>query len=499
MPTGKWTTPYGVNEPYALSGLRSVTNIPNTSLNPSPPGSGTVTSVGLSLPAELTVSGSPVTTSGTLAGSWASQLQNLVLASPNGSSGVPTFRALVAADIPSLPYTPTTLTSAHILVGNGSNVATDVAASGDLTLANTGAFTIANNAVTTAKINNAAVTLAKIANASANSILLGSGASGSGSSYAEITLGTNLSMSGTTLNAAGSSSPLTTKGDIYTHSTVDARLPVGTNDYVLTPDSAQTTGLKWQSLSAQIDAAIGSTQGNILYRGASTWSVLAPGAQYQVLMCGGAGANPSWQTVSAIGVFYKTGLTPPVTGNFSTFSGGGTFSATDKSDRLQLAHLGTGSNVLSGITKNLAYSPPYTIDICIVLATGSSTFLSGIQLSDGTKFRTLFVGYASSTVQLDIQQWATSSSVPSTVQSIASGWFPGLGVFFLRITDDNTNRKYYVSFDGKGFMQILSEVNTSGFTATKVGICIENISATWNGLSSAYHFLETNSVLGDAA
>lgn len=34
-----------------------------------------------------------------------------------------------------------TLTNTHLLVGNGSNVATDVAASGDLTLANTGAFT----------------------------------------------------------------------------------------------------------------------------------------------------------------------------------------------------------------------------------------------------------------------------------------------------------------------------------------------------------------------
>lgn len=37
----------------------------------------------------------------------------------------------------------TALTSAHLLVGNGSNIATDVAASGDLTLANTGAFTLA--------------------------------------------------------------------------------------------------------------------------------------------------------------------------------------------------------------------------------------------------------------------------------------------------------------------------------------------------------------------
>lgn len=44
------------------------------------------------------------------------------------------------------------LTSAHILVGNGSNVATDVAMSGDATLANTGAITIANGAVSKAKL-----------------------------------------------------------------------------------------------------------------------------------------------------------------------------------------------------------------------------------------------------------------------------------------------------------------------------------------------------------
>lgn len=35
-----------------------------------------------------------------------------------------------------------TLTSAHILVGSGSNVAADVAVSGDATLANTGALTV---------------------------------------------------------------------------------------------------------------------------------------------------------------------------------------------------------------------------------------------------------------------------------------------------------------------------------------------------------------------
>jgi hypothetical protein len=44
---------------------------------------------------------------------------------------------------------------------------------------------------------------------------------------------------------SGGSSPLTTKGDLYTYSTTDARLPVGTNGQQLVADSSETTGLKW--------------------------------------------------------------------------------------------------------------------------------------------------------------------------------------------------------------------------------------------------------------
>jgi len=62
---------------------------------------GTVTSVALTMPTgEFSVTGSPVTSSGTLAAAWQSQSANLVLAAPAVSPGPPLFRSLVAADLP---------------------------------------------------------------------------------------------------------------------------------------------------------------------------------------------------------------------------------------------------------------------------------------------------------------------------------------------------------------------------------------------------------------
>jgi hypothetical protein len=82
-----------------------------------PAGTGTVTSVGLSLPAELTVSGSPVTTTGTLTAVWASEGQNFIFAAPSGSAGAPAFRALTSGDLPAGTGTVTSIATTSPISG----------------------------------------------------------------------------------------------------------------------------------------------------------------------------------------------------------------------------------------------------------------------------------------------------------------------------------------------------------------------------------------------
>jgi hypothetical protein len=134
-------------------------------------GAGTVTSVGLSLPGIFSVSGSPVTTSGTLTAALVSQSANTVFAAPDGSAGTPTFRALVSADIPGLPWSKIT-----------SGTPTTRAGYGIVDAAGNGAVTLSGITMNTAR-------------------LLGRSSAGTGA-VEEITLGAGLTLSGGILSAA---------------------------------------------------------------------------------------------------------------------------------------------------------------------------------------------------------------------------------------------------------------------------------------------------------
>lgn len=85
-------------------------------------GSGTVTSVSLTAPSQFSVTGSPVTTSGTIDVAWNTQTANRVLAGPtSGGAAVPTFRSLVSGDVPDLGANPTATVGLSATNGSGTS------------------------------------------------------------------------------------------------------------------------------------------------------------------------------------------------------------------------------------------------------------------------------------------------------------------------------------------------------------------------------------------
>ena len=207
-----------------------------------------------------------VTDGGVTNAKLADMAANTVKVRNANSSGVPSDLALATTEI---------------LIGDGTGF-TAAALSGDATMTNAGAVTVA-------KIQGEAVSSTSATN---DQYLKYSSAS---SEWQKVDV--------------LSPDRLTTKGDLLVYNTVDSetRLPVGTNDYVLAADSSATNGVDWQQLATAglADNAVtlakleDGTQGDILYYGASGAPArLGFGTSGQFLKTQGTGANPVWATAT---------------------------------------------------------------------------------------------------------------------------------------------------------------------------------------------------------
>ena len=128
-----------VNVPWTAAGGGTVTSV-----------SGTGTVSGLTLTGTVTTTGS-LTLGGTLAvtaSNFSSQTSNTFLCAPNGLSGVPTFRLILAADIPTLNQNTTgsaaSLTTARTLTIGGTGKTFNGTANVSWTLAEIGAYASSN-------------------------------------------------------------------------------------------------------------------------------------------------------------------------------------------------------------------------------------------------------------------------------------------------------------------------------------------------------------------
>ena len=266
-------------------------------------GSGTVNSVGLSMPGIFTVTGSPVTGSGTLTATLNTETANTVWAGPTtGAASAPTFRALVGADLPN--PSSSTLGGIQSFAAVSSQWIRQISTSGVPT-ASQPAFADISGSIAIGQLPSTTSILDTVGSVQGDVLyrngsvwtVLPPGTAGQVLTTAGAAANpswTSVGGTGTVTNIATGSGltggPITTTGTIsitpIASGTLLANLAVGTNSPVSTTPSA-------------VLDTVGAVQGDILYRAGGAWAALPPGTLGQVLQSGGAGGNPSWASGGA--------------------------------------------------------------------------------------------------------------------------------------------------------------------------------------------------------
>ena len=173
------------------------------------------------------------------------------------------------------------------------------------------ATTIAANAVTYAKFQQVAA------------VSLVGNATGSLANATGITLGSTLAFSGSALQTGAGTGDITWSANSFV--TTLATVNANTGAWGSATQVAQITldGKGRATAAANVTIALNAaqstaaldtltsctTQGDLLYRNATTWVCLTPGSSGQVLQSGGAAANPSWLTVTGTGTVTSVGWT----------------------------------------------------------------------------------------------------------------------------------------------------------------------------------------------
>jgi hypothetical protein len=344
---------------------------------------GTVTSVALTMPAIYSVAGSPVTSSGTLAVSLANESANLVWAGPTtGAAAAPTFRSLVGADLPN----PTTSSLGGVQANNAvSHQWINAINTSGVPQLSQPAFSDISGSITAAQC-----------------VLPTASTVGCVESIAAVT--SNWIRSISTSGVPALSQPNFT--DIAGNASL-AQLPSISNNEVLGNNSGGTAVPSPLTASQVLDM-IGSVQGDVLYRNASNWVVLAPGTNGQVLTTAGAAANPTWTTVTGTGTVTSIATSGGLTGGTITTTG-----------TLSLASIATG-NVLAytgaGSGTPVATTPSAVLDVI-----GSTTGDVLYRAAGGTGWQVLAPGTNGQVLTMGASTPSWSNAGTLTNVTIAAG------------------------------------------------------------------------------
>lgn len=158
-------------------------------------------------------------------------------------------------------------------------------------------------------------------------------------------------------------------------------------------------------------------------------------------------------------------LTDPSLAGFSwTNQGGASVSSANGGESMTVPS-GSGDNLRQRLIA--VPSKPYSITARVHPTFNQTNYWgSGLCWSDGTKLATFGLGF-STEGKLAAYKWTNATTFSATYKEEAADrhWFP----FWLRITDDSSNRKCFYSHDGVNWLQYHSVATNDFLTPTHVG------------------------------
>jgi hypothetical protein len=177
--------------------------------------------------------------------------------------------------------------------------------------------------------------------------------------------------------------PLTTKGDLFTFSTVEARLGVGANGTTLVADSSEATGLKWATPSGGGGAMTLLASGNIPATGFTLSSI---SGSYEQLFLKLMDVDPSVST--GMGYRFNSDTSTSYLSTLTVYNGGTLVTDVSTTTRVGLQYE-TFSTTANGAYVSL-FLNNYSDSIGYKQFTMQSSFINNPAGADTNLFR---VGY----------------------------------------------------------------------------------------------------------
>lgn len=232
-----------------------------------------------------------------------------------------------------------------------------------------------------------------------------------------------------------------------------------------------------------LDSSFGTTQGSVLYRGATGWVALAPGTPGQILSTGGSSANPSWANIGAGSTSpYYASLQPPSASAFSLVTATGitaTLSDMVSGRGTTMNNTGGGTNTMSSMQQSVSSQSAFTVTTCIYLASSlASNWFVGIGVSDSSGKYDAF-GWRNSASAGTFNEFLFSSINAYYTATSLFGAFNPNGPIWLRLQFTGGNFVFSASFDGENWetIQTVSATHYLGSTLSNVGIIVDNNSS----------------------